>query len=289
LNLTVNQKRIFGCSGSEKTKVQEIKEGIMLNVKSISMLSVAAVASLLASAAHAAVSNVRVYDSVNNDLITGNGNQIDNFQQDTENGVTVSLKPRNRDIAFGGEPTSIYDGNHYVIQPGQSSNNTSRPQFVFDYQFDPGTGVGSDQNYVLELDIDYNPAVGAADFATVKLPIHGSPGTAWDSTDGYFTNGQTNSNTSPTLHAWTDTSVAYVVSNTSNLAFAPQSASAAAIAFPYNSSAVGEYELIITAFAADGTTQLAQTVAFADVPEPASLGLIGISGLALLHRRRRSM
>jgi len=262
----------------------------MQSVKSISMLSVAAVAGLLASSAYSAVSNVRVYDSVDNDLISGNGNQIDNFQQDTENGVTVSIKPRNRDIAFGGEPTSIFGGNHYVVQPGQSSNNPARPQLVFDYQFDPGTGAGSDQNYVLQLDIDYNPAAGVANFATVKLPIHGDHTNAivdgWDETDGYFTNGQTNNNASPTAHAWTDASVAYAVSNTSNLSFAPQSLSAAALAFPYNSSANGEYELVITAFAADGTTQLAQTFAYANVPEPVSLGLLGMSTLALIRRRR---
>ena len=171
---------------------------------------------------------------------------------------------------------------------GPSANNPARPQLVFDYQFDPGTGVGSDQNYVLQLDIDYNPAFGAADFATVKLPIHATPGNGWDSTDGYFLNGQTNSNTSPTAHAWNDASVAYVVSNTSNLSFAPQSLSAAAIAFPYNSSATGEYELRITAFAADGTTQLAESTAFAVVPEPASLSLLGLGASALLARRRRA-
>jgi hypothetical protein len=246
------------------------------------VLAVAATAAgLFISSAHAA--NVRVDDSVNNDFISGNGTQIDNFQQDTENGVTVSIKPRNRDT---GEPVTIF-GNHYLVGAGQSTSNPARPQFVFDYQFDPGTGVGSDQNYVLQLDIDYDPAVGASDFATIKLPIHGTSPNSWDSTDGYFLNGQTNSNTSPTLHAWNDPNVAYVVSNTSNLAFAPQSLSSAATDHPYNSLAPGEYELRITAFAADGTTQLAQAIAFAVVPEPASLGLLGLGATALLARRRR--
>ena len=107
-------------------------------------LAAAAVAAgLFVSSARAATpTNVRVDDSVNNDLITGNGNQIDNFQQDTENGVTVSIKPRNRDISFGGEPTAIIGGDHYIVQAGQSANNPARPQLVFDYQFDPRHGRG---------------------------------------------------------------------------------------------------------------------------------------------------
>jgi hypothetical protein len=245
----------------------------------------AACASVFVSSVHAA--NIRVSDSVDNDLITGNGNTVDNFVQDTENGVSVAIKPRNRDIAYGGEPTAIVGGDHYIVQPGQSANNPARPQLVFDYQFDPGTGPNASQNYLLQIDIDYNPAVGAADFATVKLPIHGTPPNSWDSTDGYFTNGQTNNNAAPTAHAWTDPNVAYVVSNTSNLAFAPQSLSQAAIDFPYNSSAPGEYELRITAFAEDGTTQLASATAFAVVPEPASLGVFGLLGFGTMARRRR--
>jgi hypothetical protein len=251
--------------------------------------AIAAATGMLVSSARAATpTNVRVFDSVNNDLISGNGNQIDNFQQATGNGATVSIKPRNRDIAFGGEPTAIVGGDHYIVQAGQSANNPARPQLVFDYQFDPGTGVGSGQNYVLQLDIDYDPAIGASDFATVKLPIHGAVGSAWDSTDGYFLNGQTNSNTSPTAHAWNDGSVAYVVSNTSNLSFLPQSGSQAAIDHPYNSSASGEYELRITAFAEDGVTQLASATAFAVVPEPATVGVLGLLGCGALARRRRA-
>jgi len=250
----------------------------------------AAVAGIFATSVYAAApTNVRVIDSVNNDLITGNGNAIDNFQQDSSNGVTVSIKPRNRDIAFGGEPTAIVGGDHYIVQPGQSANNPARPQLVFDFQFDPGTGANSNQNYFLQLDIDYDPAAGAADFATVKLPIHGTPPNSWDSTDGYFLNGQTTSNTSPTLHAWNDPNVAYVVSNTSNLAFAPQSLSQAAIDHPYNSSAAGEYELRITAFAADGTTQLATATAFAVTPEPGSALLFGLGAAATVLRRRRKL
>jgi hypothetical protein len=76
-----------------------------------------------------------------------------------------------------------------------------------------------------------------------------------------------------------------VISNTTNLAFNPQFSSAAGLAFPYNSSAFGEYEVRLTAFDASGV-QLAQATAFVVVPEPTTLAALAGASSLLLRRRR---
>jgi hypothetical protein len=230
-------------------------------------------------------SNVNTIDSVDNDFISGNGNQINNFVKDTAvSGLSVAIKPRNRDISFGGQPNSVVN-DRYVVTPGQSLNNPARPQLVFDYQFDPGVDLVT--NFQVQIDLDYDPAVGAATFYTLKQPIHAAgANNSWDDTDGYFTTNGTNNAGAPTNHAWNNGLVPYVISNTTNLAFNPQFSSPAGLAFPYNSSAFGEYEVRLTAFDDTGTIQLAQVTAFVVVPEPTSLAALAGASVLGLRRRR---
>jgi hypothetical protein len=261
-----------------------------------SVLGIAAAAAvsagLFASPAQAVVSyqaNVDVYDAVDNDFVAGNGVPINNFVQDSAtpldaNGqsVSVAVKPRNRDT---GQANAIVNNNYYHVTPGQSAINPARPQLAIDFQFDPGSVPSATSDYRIQIDIDYDPAPGSATFFTLNQPY-----TWWAAnTDGEFNAGSTNQSATPTLHAWNDANVPYVISNTTNLSFAPQSTSPAAVLFPYNSSATGEYEVRLTAFSPDGSTQLAQATAFAVVPEPAGLGLLALGGVMLLgHRGRRS-
>jgi hypothetical protein len=190
-------------------------------------LAAASVAGLFAAPAKAVVTfqtNVDVHSTQTPpQFISGTGTPIDNFVQDNVGvgqGVSVALKPRNRDPIYGGEPNAVA-GNVYLVRPGQSTGNPARPQFVFDYQFDPGTDAST--NYILRLDVDFDPTPGVANFSTTQLPIFGG----WDASDGYFTS---------TKRPWNDESVPYVISNTSNLSFLTPPAGAPA----YNSNTPGE-------------------------------------------------
>jgi hypothetical protein len=243
----------------------------------------AAASLLLASAApvHAVQvlnSTVDVYDVTDGDLIAGSGIPINGFVQDNAaatQSVSVAVKPRDRDTG----QANIVVGNHYVVDPGQATNNPARPNLAFDFQFDPG--LDNATNYQLRLSVDFNPALGNAnpnDFTVIQMPIFGGAGPldGWDDTDGYFTSKD---------RPWNDDAVPYVVSNTTNHTFLPGS-----INFPtYNSNTLAEYEIRLEALDAAGLNVLASATAFANVvPEPASLGLAGIAAVAGLAMRRRA-
>ena len=221
--------------------------------------------------------NVDVHSVINPALpefIAGSGIQIDNFVQDSVSpagqSLSVAIKGRNREDF---STDIITGGNRYGVKPGQSLVNTARPNFTFDYQFD--AGLDATTNYILQLDVDFDPTPGVANFSTLRLPIFGGAGAldGWNDTDGFFTTRK---------RPWNDESVPYVVSNSGNLGFFPVPAGAPA----YNSSTLGEYELRLTAFDPTGLVQLAGVTAFVVVPEPTTLAALAGAGVIGLRRRR---
>jgi hypothetical protein len=244
------------------------------------------VGSIFASAAPAHAvqlfnQNVDVYDSVDNDFISGSGNFINGFVQDSvlpTQSISVAVKPRDRDT---GQPNNRI-GNDYYVGSGQSTSNVNRPNLAFDFQFDPGTDGLT--NYQLRLSLDFNPAVGnnaAGDFTVIQAPIFGG----WDASDGYYLTNTSGQFSSKQNKAWNDSSVPYVITNTTNHTFLPPS-----VNFPtYNSNTLGEYEIRLEALDPTGTLVLASATAFAQVvPEPTSLILFGLSAVgSFLVRPRR--
>ena len=214
----------------------------------------------------------------NGDFISGTGIPGDNFTSDTAGtGEAVFLKARSRD---SGQPLAQV-GNRYFVLTGSASDNVN-PWWAFDYQFSPTSTPLA--NYNLRLDVDFDPAVGVADFKTISLPIFdgdADPTNSWDDGDGHFTN--------PGSGAWTDNTTPYVISNSWHLAFTfwplvgPST-------LTYDRSLPGEYEIRLTAL--DGVTELASTTIFAEavVPEASQLCMLGLTlagcGLAAYLRRR---
>lgn len=240
---------------------------------------------VLAATAPAFGEQIDVFDTTGPEFISGDGIGIEGFvQNDAATSVpglqqpTVSIRARDRDNA---NPVN-FSGNRYFVDPGFSTKDPSVSNLSVDYQFDPG--VDEVTNYILRLDLDFDPTVGVADFTTFTLPIFDADGVSdstvdsWSETDGFFTTNQGGT--------WNDQTVPYVVSNSTRLDFnffgnPPFNRN-------YDPNATGEYEFRLTVFDGTGLVELANATAFAVIPEPASLTLLGLGTLALLGRRRRA-
>lgn len=234
-----------------------------------------------ASATQTYNNNLKVYDGVDHDMISGNGNPIDNFTQnsytDTSgNTIYVSLKARNRDT---GEPTS-QSGDDYYVDAGTSSvNQPGNPQLEYDFQFDPGADGTTD--FYLQLNVDFARST-ATSFATLE----GNESTFWPSLFGdRYTNGTEGSATNNT-NAWNNSSVPYVISDSGNLGFWfwPFFNSNAA---NYDPTLSGDYEIQFNVFDPTGKNLLAGTTIHAIVGNPAAVpvpepGELGVMGLGLL-------
>jgi hypothetical protein len=238
----------------------------------------------LASAAAQAVpgfGNVSPTKSPSGAFIPGSGIPADNFTTDTAlSGESVALKARDRNT---GEALLVV-GNHYLVSAGADPSNAARAAWNFDFQFSPGVaGNPNPAAYTYQIEADTNPALGVANFVTLSVP---SSVAAAPMGDSYYPNG-TGGNiggtiASPTYSytgAWSD-ATPYVIANSQNYTFAHFAGPS------FTNAGPAEYEIRFTAFS--GATPVATTTIYADVvPEPASLGLIGIGASALLLRRGR--
>jgi hypothetical protein len=253
-------------------------------------LLIASAALVAADAARADVFNttVDVYNTSGPEFIAGSGVPINGFVQESlpvitpvipiPNTISVALKPRDRDTG-----QAQISGNVYKVNAGLSSTFPGVTNLAIDFQFDPGSGPAA-TNYVLRQWVDFDPTVGANDFAVITLPIFDADGVpdatvdSWSDTDGYFT---TNGGGGP----WNDATVPYVISNTTRQDFAFWNT---LFGKTYDPNAQGEYEYRLEVLDPTGSTLLADVVAFANVvPEPATLALMGVAGAAALAIGRK--
>jgi len=211
----------------------------------------------------------------NGDFIPGAGIPANDFTVTTAGtGESVALKARGRD---SGQPLSI-SGNTYNVLPGLAGNNVS-PWWSFDYQFSPGTTGAGPDNYLLTLQVDFDPTVGAATFKTLTFLA------------------SANDTPNPGPGAWSDDNVPFVTSDSLHLGFAFWNAVPLA-APPFDPNATGEYEIRFSVSAVNASPTappLAATnilVNVGPVPEPGSIVLmLGLAacGLPTALRRRRSV
>jgi hypothetical protein len=251
-------------------------------------LAVASVAMTVGSSAYAVVSyntNVDVYNTSGPEFIAGDGIPINGFAQDSvpsllpvipvPNTISASLKARDRDT---GQANSV-SGNRYIVDAGYSSTNPGISNLAIDFQFDPGSDVVS--NYYLQLFIDFEPGFNSSNLAGYGFNIFdadANPANSWDDSDGYFT-------TNGGGGAWNHQTVPYVISNTTRMDFAFWNT---VFGKTYDPNVPGEYEIILEVVDPTGFNLLAQTRIYAQVvPEPATLSLLSIAGIASLAVRRR--
>jgi hypothetical protein len=217
----------------------------------------------------------------NGDFISGSGIPSDQFTVGVAaNGESVQLKARSADT---GSPISLA-GNVYTVLAGNSVDFPGTPAWRFDYQFSPGTlpPVTPDQ-YILTLNVDFDPGVGTTDFATISLPIGDgdtSPLNSWDDGDGFFTN--------PGSNAWSDNATPYVVSNSWHNGFAFWNT---LFGKSYDPNALGEYQIDLSvAYASNPSLPVASSSILVNVvPEPSSMALLGLGlvGLTVAAWRKR--
>lgn len=206
----------------------------------------------------------------NGDFIPGSGIPSDRFTIDTAlTGESVALKARDRS---NGEPLFSV-GSVYTVSPGNDPSNPNRSAWNFDFQFSPGAGstaVPSDYTYELKVDID--PAVGVTNFVTIPVPPSNTLAPAGDS---FFAN--------PGGGAWSSNTTPFVIANSENYKFG-------FLAGPtFTNPSFGEYDIQFTARNAITNAVVAQSniQVVAAIPEPATLGVLGLATIGLLARRRR--
>ncbi len=193
----------------------------------------------------------------NGDFIAGSGIPSSGFAVDTAvTGESIGLKARGRDTGF---PLS-QSGNTYVLQPGLALNGVS-PWWNFDFQFSPGLTGAPATDYILTLEVDFDPSAGT-DFTTISATA--------DTWGGFTTN--------PGGGAWSD-ATPYVMAESWNLGFGFWQLLGAP---PFDPNANGQYTINFSASQNNqvvaSTSIIAQVGNVAPIPEPSCMALLAIMG-----------
>jgi len=187
------------------------------------------------------------------DGIVGNGIPNSNFVRatNTDEGIEIGLKAIERFI--GDLPNT---NERYFATTGVSAG--SPPGATWNYVLAADLGVRTIADLQINLQVDFDPTSGVANFVTVDLTsaaiLQGGGGLS-------------------------------VFGDSQNLDFSFWQDVLGAPAFDPN--APGEYELIFSVIDPAGDVLLAETQAFVQVvPTPGAAGLLALGGLASIRRRR---
>lgn len=241
------------------------------------MFSVATVAVLLAgaSAQAALISGVSTSPTkANGDFIPGSGIPGNHFTTDSASynaiagptTVEVALKAHGR---MGLSPVTR-NGNVYHVQPGSFSGaQPNLAKWNFAFQVSPGENGAIADGLKAFLDVDFNPAVGATDYATFggTIPDPNFALLGWNVPN-------------PGAGAWSSDGVDLVVAGSENMGFTYWGLFGKSL----DVNAIGEYQINLRVQDNQGNP-LATSTIFVVTPEPASLSTLALSGL-LLRRRR---
>jgi hypothetical protein len=232
------------------------------------------------TSAQAAVSFGNVSPTkANGDFIPGTGIPAGQFTIETAaTGEQAALKVRDRAT---GVPLGQL-GNRYYVSAGNDPTNVNRAAWNFDFQFTPIAGKSA-SDYTYEIQADLDPTFGVANFVTLAVPgsVQAAP-----MGDSYYPNGTGGSISGGPTYSynglWSDATTPFVIANSQNYKFAHFAGPTFANADP------GEYEIRFTVRDAVSGNTVATVTAFAEVPEPAGVGVLGVGAIAGLARRRRA-
>ncbi len=255
-------------------------------------LKLLALAALAASSfgAHAAI----VHNSnIVGNVIFGSSNQDGGWTINQTGNMELALRAKVRyDVTTGG-PLSVYNANgdgtfsHAVGNPGGANAGRGRWNFEWSVNTDAsGTGGAKISDYEFVLGVDSDPGV-LPTFNTYSLvgnsPVAGAP---YDHTFGDNTtpeSGGTKATTAALFASLIGTTS--LMQNSSNMEFVDDGI---LFASDFNPNIAGSYSFFLEARDKTTGAVIGRTDITVNVPEPATLALIGLAlaGLATTRRRR---
>ncbi len=225
--------------------------------------------------------NVPVVDAVEGDFLFGDGIPIDNFTRNNGLGGVAVLKGRERAT---GQPISQL-GSEYTVNGGLVDDGEGNlvSNWSIDFQFSPFAAGGPMDNYIVNLQIDFDPTSGV-DYVDLIDPIFDDDFTADETVDSWLDTGNVLVGTNTEGHAFSDTDVDYVMGGSYRLDFGFFNS---VFGKTFDPDVNGRYEVnLIVTDTTFGAVQASAGISVVVVPEPSTLGLLGVFFVALIRRRR---